>query len=241
MKKLLNIAGWIGGFALLGILLAFSGNCREQVRVEQIEVSIDYSDNQYFLTSEEVENLVREKYPYLDSLFCKEININLLEETLDNHPSIRKAEVYSALDGKLRIAVKQKRPVCRVQQKQRGYYLDEQGDSMALSDNYSASVPLVTGLLDDHNQQKVFEFLHGLENDPYFSQFFDGLHVEDDSTWVLYPRPGRHEVVLGKPENLDAKMHKLKAFYDKVVNTTNLESISRLNLAYREQVVCTKY
>ncbi len=240
MSKILNIAGWIGGFILMIVLLAFSSNCRDHTRIEGIQVAIDFDSGSYFVTAAEVEEIVRENYPFLDSLYCKEININLLEERLDNHPSIRKAEVYSALDGVLRISVKQKKPVFRVQSSRGGYYVDEEGDSMALSTEYTARVPLVTGMVDPENRRKIFEFVQELKQQAYFADFIDGLHVDEDSSWILYPRPGHHKVYLGKPLDLANKMNKLRIFYENVVNTENLESISSLNLAFKQQVVCTK-
>lgn len=228
------------GFAVMVILLSFSNDCRHRVKMKELEIRVDYDRDLHFVTTEEVEKIVRGEYPYLDSLFCKEININLLEERLDNHPSIRKAEVYSALDGILRIDVTQKQPVFRVQNSSRAYYIDEEGDSMALSLHYSAQVPLVTGKISSETAAAVYGLFRQLEKDQYFDDFFEGVHVEDNGEWVLYPRPGQHKVLLGQPVKLDDKLGRLKKFYSSVVSTRNLDSIKVLNLAFDKQVVCTK-
>lgn len=240
MKKLWNIAGWTLGFALLISLLAFSSQCRNSVQLSKIEIEVDYHRDLHFVTTEEIEKIVRDEYPYLDSLFCKEININLLEERLDNHPSIRKAEVYSALDGILRIDVTQKQPVFRVQNSGRAYYIDEVGDSMALSPNYSARVPLVTGSISPETAKAVFGLYQQLQADEFYRDFFAGVHVEENGGWTLYPRPGQHKILLGQPEELKEKLKRLKIFYHSVVDSGNLDSIKALNLAFDKQVVCTK-
>ncbi len=241
MSKALNIATWAGGIALMVTLLAFSSTCRESIRITDLSIEVDYDTKQYFVNEQEIEDIIRSEYPYLDSLFCKEININLLEERLDNHPAIRKAEVYSAMDGILRIRINQKQPILRVQHTSRGYYLDEKGDSMALSPNFSAEVPLVTGRISATDEAALFKFFNGLTHDKYFNDFFSGVQVEEDGAWILYPRPGRHEVYLGEPKILKAKMERLRKFYETVVDAKNLDSIASLNLAYDKQVVCTKY
>lgn len=241
MNKIWNIGTWVAGFIMLLIMAAFSSKKQDEVQVQGIDIQIDYSQKQYFVTEADVEQIVRGEYPYLDSLFYREINITVLEETLDNHPSIRKAEVYSALDGILRIHVRQKQPCYRVHNSVRDYYIDETGDSMALSPHFSAKVPLVTGSLSAETEQKIFEFFSMANQDGFFADFFTGIHVDEEGAWELYPKPGRHKVLLGQPEKIEEKMKKLKVFYMNVIDQKNIDSIASLNLAYDKQVICTKY
>lgn len=241
MSKIWNIASWSAGFILLLVVAAFSCKKQSEVAFKDFDILIDYSTNQYFVNEEEVENIVREEYPYVDSLLCREINITVLEETLDNHPSIRKAEVYSALDGILRIRVKQKQPCCRVHTSERDYYIDEVGDSMALSPNFSAKVPLVTGRLSAEKRQKIFEFFSGIRDDEFYRNFFTGIQVEEDGDWILYPKPGHHKVLMGGPEKWEEKLKNLKVFYENVVDSKNIDSIASLNLSFEKQVICKKY
>ncbi|MDZ7847832.1 MAG: cell division protein FtsQ/DivIB [Owenweeksia sp.] len=241
MKKFWNIGIWISGLALMVILLAFSGNCRQQTQLSSIDIKVDHHTGLYFVSEPEIEEILRSEYPYVDSLLCREININLLEERLDNHPAIRKAEVYSALNGSLSIEVNQKRPLFRVQNSGRAYYIDETGDSMALSPHYSAQVPLVTGSISASAEAEIFEFFEQIKEDEHFHDFFHGVHVKSNGEWILYPRVGRHTVNLGQPDKRMAKLQKLQIFYNRVVNEQNIDSIKVLNLAYENQVVRTKY
>lgn len=241
MKKIWNIATWILGFGIILFMAAFSSKKTDELKVQGLDIQVQYDQQQYFVTQAEIEQIIRKEYPYLDSLFCKEININLLEERLDNHPSIRKAEVYSTLDGILRITVQQKKPVFRVHNSARDYYIDEKGDSMALSPNFSAEVPLVTGTVSAESRQKIFDFFQSLKNDSFFQSFFTGLQVEKNGEWTLYPKPGHHRVELGTPEELAKKLERLRIFYQSVIDSKNIDSIESLNLAYDKQVICTKY
>ncbi len=240
MKKIWNILSWVGGFALLLFLLAFGHSQKQQLIINQLEIKILESNAQYFVTQTEVEDMVRDAYPLVDSISFQEINISVLEESLDNHPSIRKAEVYSALDGILRIRVEQKKPCIRVRNSRSDYYIAEQGDSMALSSNFSAAVPLITGNVSAKNRNQIFLFFQNLEKDAFYSNFISGLHVNNDDTWVLYPRQGRHKIYLGTPEKIDVKLKNLSTFYQQVVSKQNLDSIASLNLKYEGQVICKK-
>ncbi|MGB0177358.1 MAG: cell division protein FtsQ/DivIB [Owenweeksia sp.] len=241
MDRLKNILFWGGGIVLILIIFAFSGNEHKTLRTNGININIDYSKGLHFIDPDDVEQWVLDEYPFFDSLFLQEINIPLLEESLDNHPSIRKAEVYSKLDGSLRIDVYQKQPVARVQNYSAAFYIDEQGDSMALSSGFSARVPLVTGKIDVETQGKIYHFFRGLQSDEFYKDFFSGLKVEQNNEWVLYPKPGRHTVMLGIPEELEGKLKKLKSFYKNISAAENIDRVKTINLKYKDQVICRKY
>ncbi len=241
MMKVWNIASWSLGLVLILVLAAFSSHKIEEVKFQGIDIQIDYNQKHYFVTKGEIEEIVRQEYPYIDSILSREINITLLEETLDNHPSIRKAEVYSALDGILRIHVRQKQPCYRVHNSTRDYYIAEKGDTMVLSPNYSAKVPLVTGSLSAETTHKVYAFFNSIKKDEFFGNFFTGIDVDDNGDWTLYPKPGRHKVILGSPDNLDEKLRRLKIFYQSVIDKKNIDSIASLNLTYDKQVICKKH
>ena len=241
MTRWKNIILWTTGIALLILVSSFGSYKSESLKVSGVEIDIDYTDHQYFVKKNDVASQIMEMYPYIDSLHLREININLLEESLDNHPSIRKAEVYSSLDGILRIDVIQKKPLARVQNSTSGFYIDEKGDSMQLSSNYSAKVPLVTGLTSLQEQRTVFDFLKSVQQDDFFKNLFAGIHINANGEWVLYPKPGNHKVRLGKPQNLDKKLERLKTFYQTVVDQNNIDSIKTLDLKYDGQVICRKH
>lgn len=56
----------------------------------------------------------------------------------------------------------------------------------------------------------------------------------------LVPRIGRHIVVLGTLDDARAKLDKLTLFYHKVLDNEGWDAYSRINLRYKDQVVCTK-
>ncbi len=241
MARWKNIALWLFGIASLILIYSFARNKHDQAKIKSLEIDIDYSKKQYFVKETEIKKLVQIEYPYLDSLYLREINIKLLEEKLDNHPSISKAEVFSTLDGILRIEVTQKMPVARFMHTGASYYLDAKGDSMPLSPNFSARVPLVTGSISTSNRAEVFQFVNTLSKDEFFRNFFAGIEISANGEWLLFPKPGHHKVLLGKPENAEVKLKKLKIFYQSAVTKKNIDSLKTINLKYKGQVICRKY
>lgn len=240
MRKVLNIASWATGLSLIISLLAFSSDFQQETRMRGLSINIDGLENYHFITETEIRELIYAEYPFLDSLYCREINKNLLEESLDNHPSIHKAEVYSTLTGILRIHISQKRPVFRVQQSEEAYYVDASGSVMPLSPHYSAEVPLVTGTINEATRSRVFEFFSTLAKDEYFGGMFHGLDIGEDGEWVLYPRIADHRIIIGEPQDIEDKLSRLKTFYDKTGDTPLFDEFKSLNLSFEGQVVGSK-
>lgn len=241
MGKVAKILSWFLGISSLLVIMAFGNQKSKNLRFTDLEIVIDHSSGLYFVKAEEVRQLVLKEYPILDSLRLNEINIALLEESLDNHSSIAKAEVYSTLKGTLKIRVKQKEPIARIMHGYTSYYLTNKGDSMKLSSNYSAKVPLVTGKITAKTQKEVYDLLANKKRDFFYKDFWAGIEIKKDKSWVLYPEAGNHKVILGTYSNIDGKLKKLKTFYQAVVSDKSINEIQSIDLQYTNQVICKKH
>lgn len=244
MAKLKSLFPWILGILALITAVSFSSASRNSkfISSNSIFVEIKDVDGQYFITSSELKKDVLLDLQILDSLSFEEINIKMLEESLDNHPSIRKAEVYSKLDGSLNIDVQQKRPIARVQSSTADYYIDEIGDSMALSSNYFASVPLVNGKVNVKTRKKLHQFLSLIQQDSFYKDHFGGIQILANAEWVLYSKLGDHKILFGKAGDIKRKLRKLKIFYlNKASTKAELDEIKLLNLKFEGQVICRKH
>jgi cell division protein FtsQ len=220
--------------------MGFAANKQKDLPWTNTLISIEDEAERPFVTQADARAILQQLYTIDDSLSLREINITLLEESLDNHPSIEKAEVYSLWNGSLKITITQHQPIARVIHDEGSYYLLKNGEQMPLSANFSAKVPLITGQVNDSLGVALADFWTQVETQNYFTAFFGSLHVENNGDWVLHPYAGRHKVILGNPTNWSAKLKKLEVFYKNVVNANNLDSLKSLNLKFNQQVICQK-
>lgn len=240
MKTWAKILLWLGGTVVVLLCSSLVQKRLDQQILTGLEIELNRPAQRSFISLEEVRRLIEKVYRPTDSLQRLEINSHLLEESLENHPSIKKAEVYSTLSGKVRVKVFQPTPLARWMQKSHSRYLLNEGATMPLSALYSAPVPLLTGAVQEEDLAQIAGFLSALEGHTFFNNFFSGLHVTDEGTWILYPRPGSHHVRIGKPDALPIKLEKLRLFYLNATNPKNIDSIASINLAFEDQVICTK-
>jgi cell division protein FtsQ len=235
--------GWLllaTGATALFMLMLMSFGQRRYARIpwQQTQLYWENAPQQTFLTGRQVRKAVGQMYPSLEGKLLEEINMALLEEKLENHPSIKRVEVFSKLEGKLCIRIWQHQPLARVHSQDQRYYLLEGGEHMPLSLHYAAQVPLVTGALPDSLHRPMAQLISHLRNDPFYQDFFTGLHLENPQDIRLYPSDYSHHIYLGSLQAYPEKLEKLRLFYQTVYPPSTPKDIESIDLRYDDQVVC---
>ena len=80
-------------------------------------------------------------------------------------------------------------------------------------------------------------FLH---NNKFWDAQIEQIHVLPDRNIELVPRVGDHLVYLGKLDDFEDKLARLKEFYKKGLNKVGWNKYSRINLEFSNQIICTK-
>ena len=65
--------------------------------------------------------------------------------------------------------------------------------------------------------------------------------VDANGDFVMIPRVGRAEIIIGDETELDSKLRRLKAFMKEMSHKNNLNKYKRINVKYRDQVVCERF
>jgi len=111
---------------------------------------------------------------------------------------------------------------------------------MPLSSNYSARVPLVTGYVEKNNLKNAFKIAQKIKEDEFLKKYVIEIHQDINSRLYLRLRQCDFLVQLGDISFIDKKINNLKAFYQKSLKEQTLNSYSRVNLQFENQVICTK-
>ena len=258
MHKALQILIWT--FVLAGVILAlgFVNKQQQLLVVQKPIINIDYESENRFIDEQDVLSIINHEDSV--SLMMSSINVNELEKKINNNSSIKSAQVYATIDGKLMVDVRQRRPIVRIFSGNDSYYIDEFGNLMPTSTKYTSRLLVVNGLLNEpHAKRYRFNYAHiddtlktkTLLDDIYIlSKFIDEsvfwkaqieqVYVNKDSEFELIPKVGNHKIVLGGIQNLRGKFEKLMIFYKKGLNKTGWNEYSTIDLKYKNQVVCTK-
>lgn len=223
---------------LVSVLFAFSNyrNANRKVAEPTIEF---VGENKLFITESTVSKLLIQNQGTVAGQPKEIIDLNELETALNSNPMIKKAEVFMSVNGKLSAEIEQKRPIARVQTNA-SYYIDDQGSYMPLSSNYAARVPLVTGSVKKNNLKTVFQFAKAVDQDEFLKKHVIEIRQNDDETIDFKIRRSDFLVHLGTLKQLQKKINKFKAFYQKALKDKILDNYKLVNLKFDKQVICTK-
>ena len=235
MKNIFNFLRFVVSITLLIFMMYLSHTSVENKYCTLSNISIEQDENS-FVTNDLVVSYLRENMLHPDSIKLNEFSFTKIENLLTNHPSIKKATVYSNWHGKVSIYIDQRQPIVRIQTDEGGYYLDEDGLKMPLSTHYTARKILFTGDINSLNKDEIFLISKRIYNDKFLNKQIVQIDVKE-SELSLIPRVGE-QIEFGKIKNINEKFMKLMMYY-KHGNIKNVE-YKKINIKYKNQIVCIK-
>ncbi|MFA9372179.1 MAG: cell division protein FtsQ/DivIB [Labilibaculum antarcticum] len=240
LKKIASILVWVFLFGYLVVVFSFANGKSERLVISGTQVNVVDSVKRGFVREVDVERIIKRKYPQIVGASNSGINKEVLEDLIDKIPYVKKSEVYNSLSGKLIVEIKQRNPIVRILSG-KGYYLDSEGEKMPLSTNYTSRVLVVSGVVNDQLiKEELFELVKFITNDEFWKSQITQIDVDRDREYVLIPRVGAHKIELGSIENFQRKFQKLNALYTKGFTKKGWNTYTKINLKYKDQVVCTK-
>ncbi len=241
MKKKIQ---WYDFFLILTIvvlisLFYFAQNRNAAREVSDIKVKF-VGDENHFLTQNMVNNLLIQNLKSTSNIRKEALDLNALERKLSSNKMIASSEVYVNEKGELFAEVVQKEAIARVLGNGISFYLDTEGDTISLSKNFSAHVPVVRGVLRNENKKVFAEFLNKIKNDDFLRMSIVEIAIQPDQSVVLKDRGYDFDIEFGKLKEIDKKINNYKVFLSYSQRDTLMSNYTKVNLKFTEQVVCTK-
>ena len=208
------------------------------------DVELVIKDTVYagFITKKEVAAMLEKKGVSPIGKHLDRIRTKTLEQALSKHPLIDEVECYKTPSGKLCIEVTQRIPILRVMSANgENYYLDNKGTVMPPDAKCVAHRAIVTGNVEkSFAMRDLYKFGVFLQNNPFWDAQIEQIHVLPSKDVELVPRVGDHIVYLGKLDQFEDKLDRLKVFYKKALNEVGWNKYSRISLEFNNQIICTK-
>ena len=220
-------------------LFSFTSHRNAMRKIAKTEV-VFVGENSLFLKPETVNKLLIEKNQDLKTINKDGLDLNKLEKSVSSHQMIQKADVFVSVDGVLKAVVEQKTPVGRVFDETGSFYIDNEGNKMPLSDNYTARVPLLSGEITAVKKEKLSEVLGMIAEDDFLKKNIIGVQVLPSGGLIMANRNYDYQIDFGRTINIERKFKNYKAFFQKAVSDSTLEKYRRINLKFTKQVVCIK-
>ncbi|CAA0172221.1 cell division protein FtsQ/DivIB [Tenacibaculum maritimum] len=223
----------------LFFLYGFSSERNSKKKITKVEVEFTAGSNE-FLTHEMVDKLLIQKGKSIKKQTKRVLDLHSLEERVLSNPYIEEATVFLTINGVLKTKIKQREPIARIIDENKSYYLDRYSVEIPLSSNYSARVPLISGIQSKEDIKEITNLVNRILEDDFLMKEVVGIQKTVADEYVFNVRSGDYKIDFGKFTNIDVKFKKLKAFYNKAYADKTIKNYTIINVKYHNQVVCTK-
>ena len=224
---------------LVIFLFSFTSNRNGNRKLTKSMV-VFVGENEPFLKQETVNKLLIENKKDASAIRKDKLDLNKLEKVIDANQMVEKSDVFVTIDGVLKAVVKQKTPVARVFDGHRSFYIDYKGNTMPLSANFTARVPLVLGVINKKNSEALAELFRKIYDDAFLKKNIIAIQIMPNGSLKMLNRNFDFQIDFGGTINVDRKIRNYKAFFQKAIVDSSLYKYKKIDLRFTEQVVCTK-
>jgi cell division protein FtsQ len=225
--------------------------------LKSIDINIYRGAEKGFLNKQELLSIIIDNGDSVTNMLVKDINHNVIENKLQNIPYVKETDSYLTLNGKLLVNIKEKNPAIRIfNDKGNSFYLDNYGDIIPISKNYTPRVTIANGYIKEKipettgnifdtiynssQYRKLFILMKKINKYELLSSQINQIYINSKGNYDLIPELGDHIIKFGDFEDIKMKLDNLEAFYRKILLTSDWNKYSIINLTYKDQIVCTK-
>lgn len=226
-------------FGLVIVLFSFTSNRNEKRKLTKTKV-VFVGENASFLKQETVNKLLIENNADASAIRKDKLDLNKLEKAVSSNQMVEESEVFVTIDGVLKAVVKQKTPIVRVFDGKRSFYIDYKGNTMPLSANFTARVPLVLGVIRKQNSEALAELFRKIYDDEFLKKNIIAIQIMPNGSLKMLNRNFDYQIDFGGAKNVDAKFQNYKAFFQKAVVDSSFYKYKKIDLRFTQQVICTK-
>ena len=223
----------------IGFLYGFSNQRNSQQTITKSVVKFQ-SNEPYFLTEEIVNKLLIQNNAIVKKQAKSVIDLYKLEEQVLESPYVEKVSLFITVDGNLNTVIKQREPIARILNGNSSYYVDSQAVKVPISENYSARVPVISGISNKKEVSSLIVLLNKIVDDDFLSKEIIGIELRAQNEYMFTVRSGNYRINFGDLTEIDSKIKKLKAFYSKVFLDSTIHKYKTINIKYHNQVVGEK-
>ncbi|MFY0591413.1 cell division protein FtsQ/DivIB [Roseivirga sp.] len=250
-ETILRVAGIIGGCVIIFLMISFVEKREVGYRIEDIDVEIENAFENFFIDEADVMSLIMENEgdSVLGDKFGR-VSLKAIENRIESHSFVKDAEVFRDLKGHLVVKARQNKPVARlISNRGESAYIGEDGDLLPVSTKYTARVPVITGryvakmldltnVKDREEDADIFDLVNHINADKFWTKQVGQIIINSSDDIIMYPQVGNQMLELGNAKNIENKFKNLKIFFKEIMPTKGWNTYKRVNVAFKDQIIC---
>ena len=260
MKTWINILFSLAVVAYMVVVLGFVSARDSETVCSNMKITLLDSVDAGFFNKRDIERIILASGVGILGYPVKDINTREIESELKLNPYIKKADLYFNVDGELRVNVIQRKPVIRIMTRsQNSFYIDKEGYILPTRNNFAPYIMIASGYfsegpelyktlkldeLEDPKKykewQEVLQLAGYIKSDKFLSAQFVQIYYNGNGDFELIPRVGAHQIIFGNVVDAEKKFEKLRVFYKEGLRYEGWNKYEKINLKFKNQIICTK-
>lgn len=226
---------------LLTAIIFFSKNKKQEI-CTSLNVRIIDKENVKILDEKTIINFIDKNALNPVGKQITHLQTETLEkELLAKNPTIKSVECYQTHSGAMNVDVHQRMPKFRVMTNSGSYYVDSERKIFPVSINFSAYVPVVSGVITKtFATEKLFDFIDYIEKSKFWNAQIEQIYIVDNKQIKLVPRVGSGVILFGDLTEIETKFAKLHTLYAEGFSEIGWNRYKIIDLRFKNQIVCTR-
>lgn len=228
--------------AYLVTALVLAHNHASERLCNGIYIHVIDTARQKFVTAEELRHELGSLPMMARSLPAATINIDSLQRVLRVIDKIESVSVRRLTDGSIRIEVEPMRPVARIFEPTKSYYINKDGKSISAEARYHVDVPVIAGVFTDTALRPVglLPLLDYVRTDSRWSQLTSMIKVDSPRDVLIIPAIRGLVFNLGTPDKLDSKFRRLNMALSQILPAKGWSFYDTVSVKWDGQIVATR-
>lgn len=263
LVKILLITLWIAIAAGVVVMMSFANETHQIKKCRGITCSIDYKGAQPLISGRDLIAAITNKFGQPQSKSIGEVDVNGISSFLRKNPYLENTVAMVTVEGDIMIKAEQCTAIIKYYSTDgTARYLDKNGRIMPVDPAYPNKILIANGLINNplkdgkniysvndsntvlKNALKTLYDIHLLagiiNSDTTLKALIEQVYVTTKGKIQLVTKAGSHIISMGNTTDAAEKLENLMYFYKYGLVKTGWNKYGKLNLEYKNQIVCTK-
>lgn len=228
--------------AYLVAALVISSEASAERRCAGMRIAVNDTTEMKFVTAPELARELGEIPSRAKGMRILDIDTDSIERILSRVDKIESARAVKLSDGYVLVSVDPMRPVARVFDGGKSYYINKEGKRISADARYHIDVPVIQGHITDTQRaaRELLPLIDYITADSLWNSLISMIKVDSPTDVMLVPIIRGQIINFGSPDHFDSKFSRLRRMYTEVLPVKGWNNYDTISVKWSGQIVATR-
>lgn len=228
--------------AYLVTALSLSSEAGSERRCAGLRIAVNDTTSMKFVTAGELARELGTIPSRAKGMRLLDIDTDSIERILSRIDKIESAQAVRLSDGYVLVNVDPMRPVARVFDGDKSYYINREGKRISADARYHIDVPVIQGRIADTQSmaRDLLPLIDYIAADSLWNSLVSMIKIDSPTDVMLVPIIRGQIINFGTPDNFENKFRRLRRMYTEVLPVKGWNNYDTISVKWSGQIVATR-